>query len=117
TCHCKGYGSVIRLAVISWYVVQDQIPALDFVKKHAGLFSFNQTYMNYLEKTAAQCNYTGYVDKYVKYPPTGLLPLPGDSVDPSGSCDMWDDINHNALIINPAFDPYRIWDTVGRRDF
>ena|SRR5882757_1336097 len=78
----------------------------------------SQTYMNYLEKKAAQCNYTGYVDKYLKYPPTGLLPLPGDSVDPSGSsCDIWNDIYNNALIINPAFDIYRIWDTVGRRDF
>jgi carboxypeptidase D len=72
----------------------------------------SQTYMAHLEKKAAKCNYTGYVDKYVTYPPTGLLPLPGDSVEFAKGCDVWDDIFYNALIINPAFDIYRIWDTV-----
>ncbi|KAG1897584.1 Alpha/Beta hydrolase protein [Suillus fuscotomentosus] len=96
---------------LSWDVVQEQIPAVDFVNKYAGLFSFNQTFTNYLEKTAARCNYTGYVDKYVTYPPAGLLPLPGDSVEAAEGCDVWDDIFNNALIINPAFNIYRIWDT------
>ncbi|KAG2090025.1 Alpha/Beta hydrolase protein [Suillus discolor] len=82
---------------ISWDVVQEEIPAVDFVNKYAGLFSFNQTYMDYLNEKAATCNYTGYMDQYVTYPPTG--------------CDVWDDIFYNALIINPAFDIYRIWDT------
>jgi carboxypeptidase D len=51
------------------------------------------------------------MDKYVTYPPTGLLPLPGDSIEFAQGCDVWDDIFYNALIINPAFDIYRIWDT------
>ncbi|KIK38324.1 hypothetical protein CY34DRAFT_91159 [Suillus luteus UH-Slu-Lm8-n1] len=104
-------GIWISDPLMSWDVVQEQIPAVDFVNKYAGLFSFNQTYMNYLEKKAAVCNYTGYMDKYVTYPPTGLLPLPGDSVEFAPGCDVWDDIFYNALIINPAFDVYRIWDT------
>ncbi|KAG1768829.1 Alpha/Beta hydrolase protein [Suillus occidentalis] len=104
-------GIWISDPLMSWDVVQEEIPAVDFVNKYAGLFSFNQTYMNYLEKKAAVCNYTGYMDKYVTYPPTGLLPLPGDSVEFAPGCDVWDDIFYNALIINPAFDVYRIWDT------
>ncbi|KAG2159002.1 Alpha/Beta hydrolase protein [Suillus bovinus] len=96
---------------ISWDVVQEEIPAVDFVNKYAGLFSFNQTYMDYLNEKAAMCNYTGYMDKYVTYPPTGLLPLPGDSTEFAQGCDVWDDIFNNSLIINPAFDVYRIWDT------
>ncbi|KAG2038256.1 Alpha/Beta hydrolase protein [Suillus americanus] len=104
-------GIWINDPYISWWVVQEQIPAVDFVKKHAAIFSFNQTFMSYLEKKAATCNYTGYMDKYVTYPPAGLLPLPGDSVDFSEGCDVWDDIHVNALIINPAFNIYRIWDT------
>ncbi|KAG1817704.1 Alpha/Beta hydrolase protein [Suillus subaureus] len=102
-------GIWINDPYISWWVVQQQIPAVDFVKKHATLFSFSQTFMNYLEEKAATCNYTGYMDKYVIYPPAGLLPLPGDSV--SEGCDIWDDIFSNALIINPAFNIYRVWDT------
>ena len=106
---------------------------MDFVNKYAGLFSFksvgpipavltrtnvtSQTYMNYLEEKAARCNYTGYVDKYVTYPPTGPLPLPGDSTEFAEGCDVWDEIYYNALIINPAFNIYHIWDTVSRRNF
>ena len=71
----------------------------------------SQTYLEYLDQTAATCNYTNYVSTYVKYPPEGLLPLPGDSVEFADGCDVWDDIFNNALIINPAFDIYRIWDT------
>lgn len=79
--------------------------------------AISQTYMAHLEKKAAKCNYTGYMDTYVTYPPTGLLPLPGDSVEYAKGCDVWDDIFNNALIINPAFDIYRIWDTVSRSIF
>ncbi|KAG2053778.1 alpha/beta-hydrolase [Suillus hirtellus] len=96
---------------ISWDVVQEEIPAVDFINKYTGLFSFNQTYMDYLNEKAATCNYTGYMDKYVTYPPTGPLPLPGDSVEFAQGCDVWDDIFNNALIINPAFNIFRIWDT------
>ncbi|KAG0697100.1 Alpha/Beta hydrolase protein [Suillus ampliporus] len=96
---------------LSWDVVQQEIPAVDFVNKYAGLFSFNQTFTDYLDKKAVKCNYTGYMDKYVTYPPSGLLPLPGDSVEFAEGCDVWDDIFSSALIINPAFDLYRIWDT------
>ncbi|KAG1897571.1 Alpha/Beta hydrolase protein [Suillus fuscotomentosus] len=104
-------GIWINDPLISWYVVQQEIPALDFVKKHASLFSFNQTYMDHLDEMAATCNYTGYMDKYVTYPPKGLLPLPGDSTNFAQGCGIWDDIYVNALMINPSFNVYRIWDT------
>ncbi|KAG1860032.1 Alpha/Beta hydrolase protein [Suillus subluteus] len=67
--------------------------------------------MNYLENEATTCNYTGYIDKHVTYPPTGLLPLPGDSIEFAEGCNVWHDIFYSALIINPAFDAYHIWDT------
>ncbi|KAG1800313.1 Alpha/Beta hydrolase protein [Suillus plorans] len=104
-------GIWINDPLISWYVVQQQIPAVDFVKKHASLFSFNQTYMHHLDEMAATCNYTGYMDKYATYPPKGLLPLPGDSTDFAQGCNIWTDIHDNALMINPSFNMYRIWDT------
>ncbi|KAF8120710.1 Alpha/Beta hydrolase protein [Boletus edulis] len=96
---------------LSWDVVQEEIPAVDFVHKYQGLFSFNQTFLDYLDQTAAACNYTNYVSTYVTYPPNGLLPLPGNSVEFADGCDVWDDIFYAALIINPAFNIYRIWDT------
>lgn len=74
----------------------------------------SQTYLEYLDQKAAACNYTNYVSTYVKYPPKGLLPLPGDSIEFADGCDVWDDIFNNALIINPAFNIYRIWDTASK---
>jgi carboxypeptidase D len=61
---------------------------------------------------AADCKYTGYVEKYVTYPPNGLLPLPGTSVEADEGCDVWDEIFNASLIVNPAFNLYRIFDTV-----
>ena len=72
----------------------------------------SQTFMAELDKKAASCNYAGYVSKHVKYPPKGLLPLPGKSIGADKGCDLWDDIFHAALIVNPAFNMYRIFDTV-----
>ncbi|KIM77994.1 hypothetical protein PILCRDRAFT_607714 [Piloderma croceum F 1598] len=96
---------------ISWDVVQEQIPAVDFVHKYEHVFAFNQSFMAELDNKAASCNYTGYVDKYVTYPPKGLLPLPGKSTEADKGCDLWDEIFNAALIVNPAFNIYRIFDT------
>jgi hypothetical protein len=68
--------------------------------------------MTELDNKAVSCNYAGYVDKYVTYPPTGLLPLPGNSTVGDEGCDLWDEIFNAALIVNPAFNIYRIFDTV-----
>ena len=52
--------------------------------------------------------------KYVKYPPQGLLPLPGNTIEYDESCDVWEMIFDAALLVNPAFNRYRIFDTVSR---
>jgi carboxypeptidase D len=50
--------------------------------------------------------------KYVTYPPSGPLPLPGTSTDPDPSCDVWDEIVDAALLVNPAVNYHHIFDTV-----
>ena len=72
----------------------------------------SQTFMNYLDSRAAACNYANYSATHVTYPPKGLLPLPGESVEADEGCDVWDEIFDAALLINPAFDIYRVFDTV-----
>ena len=52
------------------------------------------------------------VEKHVTFPPKGLLPLPGKSVEADRGCDVWDLIFDAALLVNPAFNIYRIFDTV-----
>ncbi|KAI0951764.1 hypothetical protein AcV7_007768 [Taiwanofungus camphoratus] len=96
---------------ISWDVVQEEIPAVSFVHKYLNVFSLNQTFMAQIDATAAQCGYTDYFEEYVSYPPKGLLPLPGTSIYADPGCDVWDAIFSAALIVNPAFNMYRIFDT------
>ncbi|KNZ76878.1 Carboxypeptidase cpdS [Termitomyces sp. J132] len=96
---------------LSWDVVQEQIPAVDFVHKYEHVFAFNQSFMAQLDALAAKCNYAGYFAKHVTYPPQGLLPLPGKSTSADPGCDAWDIIFEAALIVNPAFNIYRIFDT------
>ena len=67
--------------------------------------------MKQINEIAAKCNYAGYVDKHVTYPPQGPLPLPGQSTTADDGCDVWTMIFRAALIVNPAFNVYRIWDT------
>ena len=72
----------------------------------------SQTFLAYLDKKNEKCGYAGYMDQYVKYPPSGLLPLPGGSFEITDECNLWSEIADAALIINPAFNVYRIFDVV-----
>ncbi|KAG6910188.1 hypothetical protein DXG01_012637 [Tephrocybe rancida] len=92
-------------------VVQEQIPAVDFVHKYENVFAFNKTFLTQVDALAVKCNYVGYFDKHVTHPPTGLLPLPGKSTSADRGCDLWDIIFEAALIVNPAFNIYCIFDT------
>ncbi|KII96198.1 hypothetical protein PLICRDRAFT_97575 [Plicaturopsis crispa FD-325 SS-3] len=96
---------------LSWDVVQTQIPAVNFVHKYENVFAFNQTFLAHLDAKAAQCGYSSYFEKHVSYPPKGLLPLPGKSVESDPGCDLWNEIFSAALIVNPAFNIYRVFDT------
>ncbi|KZT13238.1 alpha/beta-hydrolase [Laetiporus sulphureus 93-53] len=96
---------------VSWDVVQEQIPAVNFVHKYENVFAFHTSFMEFLDATAERCNYTDYYETYVTYPPAGLLPLPGISIEADEGCDVWDAIFNAALLMNPAFNIYRIFDT------
>jgi carboxypeptidase D len=52
------------------------------------------------------------MEKYVKYPPRGLLPLPGALTHVTPECDVWDTIETAALHLNPGLNIYHILDTV-----
>ncbi|KZT35222.1 alpha/beta-hydrolase [Sistotremastrum suecicum HHB10207 ss-3] len=100
---------------LSFDIIQEEIPAADFLHKFENVFALNQTALNQIDDKARQCNYTGYIEKYVTYPPKGPLPYPdgkfvSDGVIPD-ECDVWGDILDAALLINPAFNIYRIFDT------
>ncbi|KAI0301889.1 Alpha/Beta hydrolase protein [Multifurca ochricompacta] len=105
-------GIWINDPVLGWDVVQSQIPAVSFVHKYEHVFAFSQTFLAHLDSVAETCNYADYNQKHVTYPPQGLLPLPGKSTEADPGCDVWDTIFDAALLVNPAFNIYRIFDTV-----
>jgi carboxypeptidase D len=73
---------------------------------------FSQTFIAELDSVAETCNYADYMAKYVTYPPEGPLPLPGESTEYDPGCDIWSVIIGAALLINPSFNIYQIFDTV-----
>jgi carboxypeptidase D len=72
----------------------------------------SQTFLAHLDSVAAKCKYADYMEKHVTYPPRGLLPLPGTSTEADPGCNVWDEIVEAALIVNPAFNIYHIFDMV-----
>ena len=83
------------------------------IKQLFCIFSFqSESFMAHLDAVAAKCGYTGYVEKHVTFPPKGRLPLPGKSTEADPGCDVWSEIFNAALAVNPAFNVYRIFDTV-----
>lgn len=68
--------------------------------------------MAHIDSIADSCGYTNYSATHVTFPPKGPLPLPGKSVEGDRGCRVWDQIFDAALLVNPAFDIYRIFDTV-----
>jgi len=95
----------------SYDIVQEQIPALDIVRANPNLFALNSTYMTYLESQNEKCGYEGYAEKYLQYPPSGPLPLPNGTSEYTDECDLFTAIFNAALLVNPAFNLYRISDT------
>ena len=72
----------------------------------------SQTFLAHLDSVATACNYSDYMKKHVTYPPKGRLPLPGTSTEFDPGCDVWTEILDAALLVNPAFNIYHIFDTV-----
>jgi carboxypeptidase D len=52
------------------------------------------------------------MEKHVTYPPEGLLPVPSAILEGDQDCDVWNEIFNAALLVNPAFNMYHIFDMV-----
>ncbi|KIP03345.1 hypothetical protein PHLGIDRAFT_77748 [Phlebiopsis gigantea 11061_1 CR5-6] len=96
---------------IGWNVILQEMPAVNFVHKFESVFYLNSTFMAEIDAVADKCGYTNYSKTYVTYPPKGPLPLPGKSIYGDPGCYVWEPIFEAALLVNPAFDIYRVFDT------
>lgn len=118
-------------------MIANEVPAVNFVHKYENVFGFkyvlpsclasfrhrcghgltclnSQSFLSELDSRASSCHYAAYLDKYLTYPPPdGSFALPGSSIEFDEGCDLWSDIVSAALVLNPAFNVYRIFDMVG----
>jgi carboxypeptidase D len=109
-----------------------QTPSVNFVHKNLNVFPFksfpfvfsphtlvshtafvSQTFLAQIDQIADKCNYNSYLKKYLTYPPPPApFGLPGASIEADPGCDLHTEIKEAALLLNPAFDVYRIFDMV-----
>jgi carboxypeptidase D len=90
--------------------MQAEIPAVPFVHTHQNIFNFNASFLSYLDGQNTKCGFENYTKMYATYPSNGPLPTLS-SLANTNECDLWSVIFYAALIINPAFNIYRITDT------
>jgi len=84
-----------------------------FCNLSSDILSVSQSFLAQIDKIADECNYKSYLEKFLTYPPPPApFPLPGTSVVADPACDVWTTIVEAALLLNPAFDVYRIFDMV-----
>lgn len=106
-------SNALNTAAMSWDVIMTEMPTLGFVQRYQSVFGFDDAFMAKLSAVSDKCGYTSYSAKHVNYPPTaGVLPLPGQNVEFDNGCDIWDMAIDQALLLNPAFNIYRIFDVV-----
>ncbi|KAH9963660.1 Alpha/Beta hydrolase protein [Russula compacta] len=107
----KVEGLWLGSPAFSETVIAAQVPAVNFVHKNQNVFPFNQSFLAYIDDLANRCNYDSYLEKYLTYPPPPApFPLPGTSTVADPGCDAWTAIFEAVLLLNPAFNVYRIFD-------
>ncbi|GJE91542.1 alpha/beta hydrolase [Phanerochaete sordida] len=107
----KTKGFWISDPSIGYDVIQQEMPAVNFVKQYQNVFALNGTFMAHIESIADSCGYTDYSKKFVTYPPKGPLPVPRTNNEGAAGCKVWKQIFKAAVLTNPAFNIYRIFDT------
>uniref|UniRef100_A0A0W0FQP4 Carboxypeptidase n=1 Tax=Moniliophthora roreri TaxID=221103 RepID=A0A0W0FQP4_MONRR len=89
---------------------QTTVPTFTFLQKYENVFSLNQSYMNTIRQIDQDCGLTEYLNKYLAAPPAGPIPLhPRVRDDICGN--IWNNITEAVLLVNPAFNLYRVFDT------
>ena len=109
-----------------------QVPSVDFVNKNLNVFPFksflfisslhifnshpafvSQSFLAQINQIADKCNYNSYLKTFLTYPPPPApFALPGTSIEADPGCNVHDEIIRAVLLLNPAFNIYRIFDMV-----
>ncbi|KAK7024450.1 hypothetical protein VNI00_016301 [Paramarasmius palmivorus] len=90
--------------------VQTTVPAVSFVEQYLNVFALNQTFLSYIKTLANDCGFTDYLNTSLAAPPAGPIAMP-DKVTDDTCGNIWNWIVDAALLTNPAFNVYRVFDT------
>ena len=93
---------------LSTDVVQEQIPTAPFIDYWGSLLDLNESFIEYIHKTADDCGYTAFLENALTFPPTGPLPTPPNVANDNDTCDVFDAVFNAVSLINPCFDIYQV---------
>ncbi|KAJ5693178.1 hypothetical protein N7462_002601 [Penicillium macrosclerotiorum] len=88
--------------------IQQEAPVVPFVKDHANLFNFNETFMAELEHLHQKCGYAGLIEEYLTFPPPKEQPPLFFNYTSMADCDVFDMIYEKVFDINPCWDLYEV---------
>ena len=68
--------------------------------KNAQFLNFNASYLEQLATAHVGCGYAEYIEKYLRFPPSGVQPAFSVAFNPTTAydCDVWDSVYRNAYI-------------------
>ncbi len=93
---------------LSYDAIQEQIPIVPFVEYWGPLLNLNQSFLASINKQAASCGYSSYLNEHLVFPPKGKLPTPPNADGTVKGCDIWDEVLEAATWQNPCFDIYQV---------
>ena len=84
--------------------VQEQVPTYDFINEHSDIFGFDESFMNQLESMHKSCGYEAFQNKYLSFPPSGVMP----TVKTKSNCDIFSLAANQAQQVNSCFNIYEV---------
>lgn len=100
-------GALVYDPCIGAYdTIQQQVPAVPFVKANNDLFGFDEGDIRDFEELHKSCGYEDLLDKHLKFPPPGLQSA---NIRPkTWGCDVFTRIQYAATAVNSCFDIYMV---------
>ncbi len=96
-------GIYLGDALISHYVLQQYLPVLGFVESTNQFIHLNDTAISSIKNASDQCDWTGYADRNLRFPPKGPLESYNHTY-----CPTWERFSQAATAVNPLFNMYRV---------
>ena len=100
----KLKATMIYDPLVNSNAVMRQVPALAFVEQWRNVLGLNETFMKDIRERAERCGYSSFLQKYLEFPPKGVLPSPPRATERlnGGDCDVWGSVIDAAMLVNPV---------------